>query len=81
MSIPDGVSLNTLKQKGKNITITGAAESNARVSSFMRNMEKSEWIRNPDLDVIETRSEDNQKISNFTLRFSQFIPNAEEDEE
>ena len=80
MSLPDGVSLSMLKQKGKEVTITGAAESNARVSSFMRNMEKSEWIQKPSLDIIETKSEQNKKISNFTLRFSQYVPNAEEDE-
>ncbi len=35
-SLPDGVSIVSVKQTGKAITISGVAQSNARVSSFMR---------------------------------------------
>ena len=80
-SIPEGVSLEKLTQKGEKITINGVAQSNARVSSFMRNLEKSEWLKNPDLDVIQAESKEGPRISNFTLRFQQVIPKAKDQEE
>lgn len=80
-SIPEGVSLEKLVQKGNKITINGVAQSNARVSSFMRNLEKSEWLKNPDLDIIETKLKDGSKLSNFTLRFQQVLPKRGEGEE
>src|SRR5690606_1120009 len=48
-SLPDGVYLKQITQKGQQIEIKGVAESNARVSSFMRNIEKSEWLKDPQL--------------------------------
>ena len=51
--IPEGVFLISLSQKGKQLTIQGMAQSNARVSDFMRNISASEWMSDPKLDVIE----------------------------
>lgn len=75
--IPEGVSILSLTQRGSSITVTGEAQSNARVSNFMRNIDKSEWLKNPKLDVIQANDKGNQRISSFTLRFSQKIPTAE----
>ncbi|MEE8321518.1 MAG: PilN domain-containing protein [Gammaproteobacteria bacterium] len=81
-NLPEGVSVISLKQTGQSITIKGVAQSNARVSSFMRNLESSEWLKNPKLDVIQTKSrEGGLQLSNFTLRFSQVIPRVGEGEE
>lgn len=80
-SLPEGVSLEKLTQKGRKITINGVAQSNARVSSFMRKLEKSEWLKDPDLDVIETKAKDGPKVSNFTLRFMQKVPKRKEEQE
>jgi type IV pilus assembly protein PilN len=80
-SLPDGVSVSQITQQGDKITITGEAQSNARVSSFMRNLEASEWLQNPQLDIIQAKDESGMRISSFTLRFSQVIPKAEEEEE
>ena len=81
-SLPEGVSVITINQKAKAITITGVAQSNARVSSFMRNLESSEWLQNPQLDIIQTQDlKDGVNLSNFTLRFEQIIPGAKEGEE
>ena len=79
-SVPEGVSLTRLKQTGSNIQIDGVAQSNARVSSFMRNISTSKWIDNPRLDVIEMTEEDDIEIGKFTLSFSQILPKLEEDE-
>ena len=51
--IPEGVYLTSFKQTGKQLKIEGMAQSNARVSDFMRNIAASEWMTDPKLDVIE----------------------------
>jgi len=79
-NLPEGMSLTKISQKGNKITLTGIAQSNARVSGFMRSLETSKWIANPDLDVISAgKGED--RIYNFTLRVTQVIPKASEEEE
>ena len=75
-SLPEGVSIVTVKQAGKAITISGVAQSNARVSSFMRKLEGSDWLTDPQLDVIQAKDEEGQRLSNFTMRFNQVIPKA-----
>lgn len=76
-SLPEGVNVSQITQQGDKITITGEAQSNARVSSFMRNLEASDWLQNPQLDIIQAKDESGMRISSFTLRFSQVIPKAE----
>ncbi len=80
-SLPEGVSLLRLTQKESSVTINGVAQSNARVSSFMRNLETSAWLKNPQLDIIQAKDEAGQRISNFTLRFTQTVPNASDEVE
>ncbi len=80
-SLPDGVYLKEVSQTGTTIELKGVAESNARVSSFMRNIEKSEWLKNPKLEIIQTTDEANRRISNFTLKAEQIIPQPSTGEE
>ena len=80
-SLPEGVSVVTVKQAGVAITIVGVAQSNARVSSFMRKLEDSAWLGDPQLDVIETKDDQGQRISNFTMRFNQVVPKTPGEEE
>ena len=80
-SLPDGVSVRSVSQKGKTISIDGVAQSNARVSSFMRKLEKSEWLEKPQLSIIQAKDEEGRRISNFQLSFSQVIPGTGEEEE
>jgi len=82
-SLPEGVSIVSVNQTGKAITISGIAQSNARVSSFMRKLEASEWLGDPQLEVIQAQDAQGQRLSNFTMRFNQVIPGAsgEDDEE
>ncbi len=79
-SLPEGVSLVSVIQKGKAVTINGVAQSNARVSSFMRKLEESDWLGNPQLDVIEAKDDQGQRVSNFTMRFTQMVPSASDEE-
>lgn len=71
--LPEGVYLTTIKQAGTKFTISGVAQSNARVSAFMRNLDSSEWFVNPDLDVINVSARGNDRLSQFTLRVGQKI--------
>ncbi len=53
-TIPDGVRLVSIKQNGQELTLNGKTQSNARVSSYMRNLEASGLITDPKLGVIRT---------------------------
>ncbi|MEJ2761462.1 MAG: PilN domain-containing protein [Gammaproteobacteria bacterium] len=77
-SLPDGVSVTQINQKGHNITIHGEAQSNARVSSFMRNLNASKWLKSPKLDIIQGINAKGNRIAKFTLRFQQVVPKTGE---
>ena len=70
-TLPEGVHLNTFQQQHKALTMTGVAESNARVSDYMRQIDGSEWYTAPRLEVIKTTEAKRRRIANFTLRGSQ----------
>ena len=83
-SLPEGLSIVNLKQHGPKITITGEAQSNARVSSFMRKIEQSEWIKGAKLKVIKESNKgegSTTKIVNeFMLTFEQVMPSVDKEE-
>jgi len=72
-TLPDGVSLTSLKQKDRMLTFAGVARSNARVSNYMKRMEASLVISSPTLEVIETRTRDGQRYADFQLKASQLM--------
>ncbi|MEZ5459079.1 MAG: PilN domain-containing protein [Steroidobacteraceae bacterium] len=77
-TIPDGTYLTALEQTKNRLKIQGVAQSSTRVSTFMRNIDASEWLRNPELEVIETKS--GQTLgANFTL-FADQVSTLAEDE-
>jgi len=80
-SVPNGVYLESLAQTGSNLLINGQAESNARVSTYMRNLSASDWLKDPNLTVIEVEDITVNRISNFTLTVKQTSPNATEEEQ
>lgn len=57
-TIPDGVALSNIKQEGEKLTVEGRAQSNARVSAYMRNLEGSGWMTKPELSIIEAKADD-----------------------
>ena len=75
-TIPTGVYLTNIKNIGPTITLDGFAQSNARVSSYMRNVDDADWLTSPRLDVIETQNDKGQRISKFTLVVKQTSPTA-----
>ncbi len=76
-TVPEGIYLTKIKQQGKQLTIKGIAESNGRVSAYMRNIDSSEWMATPKLKVIETRK-GTLRSSDFTLITSQSLPGDRE---
>lgn len=75
-TVPNGVYLKSLKQTGSSLLINGEAESNARVSTYMRNLQASAWLKDPNLTVIEIEDKTVNRISTFTLTVKQTSPNA-----
>jgi type IV pilus assembly protein PilN len=73
-TIPEGVRLTSIKQNGQTLTLEGLAQSNARVSSYMRNLEESGWMGNPDLTIIETKGEDKGLPNVFSLKVTLKTP-------
>ena len=53
-TLPEGVFLTSVKQSGKKLELKGVAQSSTRVSTLMRNIEASQWITDPQLQVVET---------------------------
>jgi len=69
--VPSGVYLTSIKQTGQKLVIKGVAQSNARVSAFMRQLDASDWLTGPQLDVIQTKAKGQERSSDFTLRVQQ----------
>ncbi|MGE6333649.1 PilN domain-containing protein [Stenotrophomonas sp. NPDC077659] len=60
-TIPDGVVLTALTQDGDMLTLEGRTQSNARVSAYMRNLEVSGWMTNPELSIIQASNPEKDK--------------------
>ncbi len=67
-TIPDGITLSSIKQAGDQVTIEGIAESNGRISSYIKGFESSAWFAEPKLVVIKTSEKNKQREGQFTLR-------------
>jgi type IV pilus assembly protein PilN len=80
-TIPEGVYLTSMQQKGKSVSLKGESESNARVSAYMRNIEKSEWIGKPALQVISSQDKTGAGSNKFDLSAVQISKNNPEDME
>ena len=52
-TLPDGVYLTGVTQTGEHLKFSGVAQSSTRVSAFMRNIDASQWMKNPTLEVIQ----------------------------
>ena len=83
-SLPEGLSIVNLRQEGPKVTITGEAQSNARVSSFMRKIEQSEWIKGAKLKVIKESNKGEgsttKNVNEFMLTFEQVMPSVGKEE-
>ncbi len=67
--LPEGLYLKSIRQTGNKINVTGYTQSQARVSAFMRNIEASPYLENPNLIEIKAVTVANQRANEFNLDF------------
>lgn len=72
-TLPDGVHLTSVKQSGRRIQLRGVAQSSTRVATYMRNIDASEWLTNPSVDIIETKGSSDAGAE-FALQATQENP-------
>ncbi len=65
--LPDGMYLKTIKQQGVKVTISGYTQSQARVSTLMRNLEGSQYLQKANLVEIKSASTGGQRLNEFTM--------------
>ena len=65
--MPEGVYIRSMKQTGARIALIGYAQSNARVSTLMRNIEASPWLEKPQLVEIKAVTVDKRRLSEFSM--------------
>ncbi len=68
--VPEGIYLRSLKQEGLKINLSGYAQSNARVSALMRNLESSDWLENPQLIEVKAGVLNGRRINEFSMNVS-----------
>jgi type IV pilus assembly protein PilN len=77
--MPEGVYLKSVVQKGTRINLLGYAQSNARVSTLMRNIEASPWLGSPGLVEVRASTVDRRRVSEFNMNLSLKRPAPEKD--
>ncbi|MGV6858023.1 MAG: PilN domain-containing protein [bacterium] len=86
-TLPDGLYLTRIQQRSSTLSIDGKAESNARVSTYMRNLDRSAWLDDAKLLFIEAKEDKKAKkqaspsnIRSFALQVTQINPESAHDE-
>ena len=72
--LPEGVYYTSVQQKGRGLNLKGVAQSNARVSSLMRQLDGSTWLEQPALVEIKRERQDagnDMRLSAFDLNITQ----------
>ena len=68
--MPEGVYLKSVQQRGNAVQLIGYAQSNARVSTLMRNIEASPWLERPALIEGKATNVDKRRVSEFNLNLA-----------
>ncbi|MDD5365771.1 MAG: PilN domain-containing protein [Gallionellaceae bacterium] len=74
--LPEGMYLKSIKQAGNKLTLSGYAQSSARVSTLMRNIENSQWLNAPRLIEVKTADQNKMRVNEFSLEATQTVPVA-----
>jgi type IV pilus assembly protein PilN len=77
--LPDGVYLKGVKQSGTKVAISGFTQSQARVSTLMRNLDSSPYLENPVLVEIRAIQMGNQRLNEFTMNIDITRAKAEDE--
>jgi type IV pilus assembly protein PilN len=67
-------------QRGMRVTVLGYSQSNARVSTLMRNIESSPWLANPGLVEVKAATVEKRRVSEFNMNFELKRPEAPKDD-
>ena len=78
-TMPDGTYLTSFKEDGKKLKFEGVAQSSTRVSTFMRNISASQWMKDPELEVVESKT-GNTVGNSFVLDASAISTSGDEEE-
>jgi type IV pilus assembly protein PilN len=78
-TMPDGTYLTAFTQDGRKLKFEGVAQSSTRVSTFMRSISASQWMKDPELEVVESKP-GNTVGNSFVLDASQIVTTNEDDE-
>ena len=78
-TMPDGTYLTTFNQEGKKLKFEGVAQSSTRVSTFMRAISASQWMKDPELEVVESKP-GNTVGNSFVLDASQIVTSGDDDD-
>ena len=78
--MPDGVYLTGMTQSGTRLKFEGVAQSSTRVSTFMRNIDGSSYLKNPELEIVQTKADKDIAGASFIL-FADQAGSAEPDAE
>lgn len=79
--LPEGIYLKAIKQTGVKVNVIGYAQSNARVSTLMRNLGASPYLENPELVEIKAVLLDNnpnKRVNEFSMNIHVKRAKAEE---
>ena len=77
--LPDGIYLKSIKQTGNRVSINGYTQSQARVSTLMRNLDASPYLENSNLVEIKSVQAGSSRVNEFTLVVSIERPKQEDD--
>lgn len=86
-TLPEGLYIKTMTQKGGSLTIEGEAESNARVSAYMRKLDASPWFKDSKLSITKSSGAKDKSASSLTqtkqfkLTVTQTSPEAEKEDQ
>jgi len=79
-TLPDGTYLTSFVQTGRKLKFEGVAQSSTRVSNFYRAIDASQWMRNADLEVIESTAKNDNAGLNFKLSADETSTAADDDQ-
>lgn len=80
-SIPVGVTLNSVRQQGMNVSFAGFSQSNARVSAYLQSLEQNELFLAPDLGVVKTATKPQIPVEPYEFAIkSKLRPPVQEDQ-
>lgn len=76
-TLPDGLYYTRLEKAQDKVSIVGMAESNSRISSLMRNFERSDWFADPNLTNVSSADSRRAGYSQFNMTVTQVVPDPD----